>query len=218
MLPLPILNVRLQPCHEDWQLMTPTAQGSYCAACQRMVQDFTAATQPDLDAARAASPDGRVCGRFRAAQLAPRPRLRPGLRRFLVALVLVCGLGLTSQEAWAQVQKANPTSNPPQSDVVYGSVEQLPVFKGGQKAMLKLLTENLRWPPEAPAVEGQVFISFVVNTQGRVRGANVVRSLHPLFDAEALRVVQLFDDQFEPGKQNDRPVDVNYTVPITFRR
>lgn len=217
MLPLPIFNVHLLPCPEDWQLMTPTAQGRHCATCQRTVFDFSDKTSADLDAARAASPDGRLCGRFRAAQLAPRPRLRPWLRRFLVALVLVCGLGLTSQEAWAQVRKANLAPNPPQSDVVYGSVEQLPVFKGGQKAMLKLLAENLRWPPEAPAVEGKVFISFVVDTQGRVRGANVVRRLHPLFDAESLRVVQLFDGQFEPGKQNGRPVDVSYTVPVTFR-
>lgn len=126
MLDLPILNVRLQPCHEDWQQMTPVAQGYHCASCQRTVLDFTDATQSDLEAARAASPDGRLCGRFRAAQLAPPPRLRPRLRQFLVALVLVCGLGLTSQEAWAQVQCFG--SSPPTHLVLHRPQELNPAI------------------------------------------------------------------------------------------
>jgi protein TonB len=75
------------------------------------VQDFTRGTQAELEKARAASPDGRVCGRFTPEQLVPAVRqqpmlqLRPQLRRFLVALVLVCGLGLTRQEALAQIKK-----------------------------------------------------------------------------------------------------------------
>ncbi|RSK50821.1 hypothetical protein [Hymenobacter rigui] len=110
MLPLPILNVRLSACPEDWQQMTPTAQGRHCAQCQRTVLDFTQATQPKLEAAFRTSPDGRVCGRFQAEQLAPeqpaplprRVALRPRLRKFLVALLLVCGLGLSAREAVGQ--------------------------------------------------------------------------------------------------------------------
>ncbi len=102
MLPLPILNVRLRACAEDWQQMTPTQQGHHCAHCNRTVLDFTHATQAELEAALQSPPGGRVCGRFHPAQLAaeqpaplpPRVALRPKLRRFLVALLLVCGLGL----------------------------------------------------------------------------------------------------------------------------
>ena len=47
MLDLPILNVRLRACPEDWQQMTPTPQGRHCSSCNRTVVDFTAATQTD---------------------------------------------------------------------------------------------------------------------------------------------------------------------------
>ncbi|QIL76269.1 energy transducer TonB [Hymenobacter sp. HDW8] len=106
MLTLPILNVRIQPCGVGEQHLSPQAQGHHCALCDRLVQDFTRSTQTDLEQARAASPDGRVCGRFTFEQLVPSMRMRPKLRRFLVALMLVCGLGLTRHEALAQVQKA----------------------------------------------------------------------------------------------------------------
>ncbi|UYZ62471.1 energy transducer TonB [Hymenobacter weizhouensis] len=219
MLPLPILNVRLAACHETWQQMTPVAQGHHCAACNRTVLDFTAATQADLDAARAASPDGRVCGRFRPEQLAPVPRLRPTLRRFLVALVLVCGLGLSGREAVAQVQKGTKLATIPAPESVFGAVvEQMPVFEGGQEALLRFIGQNLRWPDQTPlTLSGRVFIQFVIDEQGRVRDAALLKGLHPALDAEAVRVVKLLDGKFTPGMQNNRPVPIKYTLPITFR-
>ncbi|QJX46521.1 hypothetical protein HMJ29_06050 [Hymenobacter taeanensis] len=143
MLPLPILNVRLNTCHEDWQQMTPVALGHHCAQCDRVVLDFTTSSQADLAAAFHSSPDGRVCGRFRPEQLAPRPLLRQKLRRFLVALV--CGLGLSGQEALAQVRKGALATTPPEApqehsaNQPFGGVEQMPVFQGGQERLLKLL-------------------------------------------------------------------------------
>lgn len=60
MLILPILNVRLQACPEDWHHMTPSAQGRHCAQCNRAVADFTNGTAADLESARAAAPDGHL--------------------------------------------------------------------------------------------------------------------------------------------------------------
>ncbi|WP_375436890.1 energy transducer TonB [uncultured Hymenobacter sp.] len=257
MLPLPILNVHLNACAEDWQQMTPTAQGRYCAHCNRVVIDFTKSTQAELDAAYQAA-GGRVCGRFRQNQLTPKLPLRPKLRRFLVALVLVCGLGLTSGEAWAQVRKtapvgfshkqsngpakklsktaselkqvefetlgelvAQPVVSPPGASQVYGYVEQMPVYKsGGSEGLMKFVQSNVRWPAGSGMLdaEGKVFISFVVDKNGQVGNAKVLKGIHPILDAEALRVVRLLDGQFEPGKQNNRPVDVSYTIPVTFKR
>lgn len=240
MLPLPILNVRLNACHEEWQQMAPVAQGHHCAQCNRTVLDFTTSTQADLDAAFQASADGRVCGRFRQSQLAPPPQLRPKLRRFLVALVLVCGLGLTNEEAWAQVQKvaraANCTSDtelllkspeelspvalaisnipvlaplgPLASEEprVYGMVmELLPIYKNGDsEGLIEFMQKNVRWPvgSEMLDAEGKVFISFVIGKTGQVRNVKVLKGIHPLLDAEALRVVRLLNGQFEPGRQN----------------
>ena len=254
MLPLPILNVRLNACHEEWQQMTHVAQGRHCAQCNRTVLDFTASTQADLDTAFQVAADGRVCGRFRQSQLAPKPQLRPKLRRFLVALVLVCGLGLTSGEAWAQVRKAPQTSSshrpskmptakeepeittqlsdviglvaspevlPPDTPQVYRSVGQMPIYKnGGSEELLKFVQKNVRWPAgsEMLDAEGKVFIGFVIDKTGQVRNAKVLKGIHPLLDAEALRVVQLLNGQFEPGRRNNRPVDVSYTIPVTFKR
>lgn len=237
MLPLPILNVRLNACHADWQQMTPTAQGHHCAQCNRTVIDFTSSTQTDLEAAFQTAPDGRVCGRFRPSQLAPPPQLRPKLRRFLVALVLVCGLGLTSGAAWAQkathtsvTQKpskpligktlkipaqpktevleesigivAEPAPNP-NAQQVFGYAEQMPVYKnGGSEGLTQFIAKNVRWPAGSGMldVQGRVFIAFTIDKTGRVRDAKVLKGIYPTLDAEALRVVQLLNGQFEPGR------------------
>ncbi|MCB2378427.1 energy transducer TonB [Hymenobacter sp. BT635] len=250
MLDLPLLNVRLNPCHEDWQQMTPTAQGRHCASCQRTVHDFTTATQADLMAARAASADGRLCGRFRQAQLAPaQPQLRPKLRRFLVALVLVCGLGLSSGEAWAQVRKAElntravppaglqlkrpeelspvsltddvdqllaPAGPTPERMVFVGSVEQMPQYPGGMDALIAYLGQNTRYPDSVTA-SGKVFVSFLLTKTGAITNVRITRGVNPALDAEALRVVQQMPPWLS-GEQNNLPVDVSYTMPITFSR
>ncbi|WP_426489593.1 energy transducer TonB [Hymenobacter sp. 102] len=246
MLPLPILNVRLQACSESWQHMTPTAQGRHCRSCSRTVIDFTEATQPELEAAFQASPDGRVCGRFRAEQLAPdqpaplprRVALRPRLRKFLVALLLVCGLGLSAREAVGQLlscTKPNSTEfssiadisaealhlpyppsyfstpPPPLLGIV---VEQMPEFKGGRKGVLSFLEKNLHYPKGATS-EGRVFVMFTVAADGRVKDASIVKGLEPLLDQEVLRVIKLMP-AWQPGSQQGRAVDVRYTLPVTF--
>jgi TonB family protein len=216
MLALPILNVHLKACHEDWQQMTPVALGHHCAVCERVVLDFTTSSQSDLAAAFQNSPDGRVCGRFRLEQLAPRPLLRQKLRRFLVALVLVCGLGLSWQEALAQVRKAVAkavtTENQP-----YGVVmETMPKYKdGSQEALQKYLKQNLHYPSGAKA-SGKVFVSFLVTKAGQVTNVEVIKGLEPLLDKEAVRVVSKMG-AWTPGQQQNRPIDVRYTLPITFQ-
>ncbi|UOQ73028.1 energy transducer TonB [Hymenobacter cellulosilyticus] len=254
MLRLPILNVRLAPCSVAPEQLTPTAQGHFCRSCDREVIDFTSGTQADLDAARAASPDGRLCGRFRAEQLAttPRVQLRPKLRRFVVALVLVCGLGLTCGEAWAQLQKTElatrikfatqlqlktpeelsplalreneaqplaPLGPLPQSraSIVFGVVaEQMPEFKGGMEGLKAYLKRNLHYPDSTTA-SGKVFVGFLVTRTGAIANARILKSVDPLLDAEALRVVRQMP-AWKPGRQNRLPTEVSYTLPITFSR
>ena len=228
MLPLPILNVRLRACAEDWAQMTPTQQGHHCAHCDRVVINFTQATPADLDAAFQASPDGRVCGRFQLEQLAPnqpapiprRVALRPKLRRFLVALLLVCGLGLGAREAVAQVRQVVQTVPPKpraySANQPYGAVmEQMPVYKdGGNEGIQRLIAKNLRQPHHLTE-NGRVFVEFTVDKTGIVRDAKVRKAFRPDADAEALRVVGLLGPWI-PGYQNGRAVPVKYTLPITF--
>ena len=116
MLLLPTFNATLQPCTVGPAAFTAHELGHFCGRCQRVVQDFSLSPNPtaDLAAARAASPDGRVCGRFSRAQTTAPPPLTQRLRWFLVALVLVLGQGLTAHEALAQVRRAVgvPTHRP----------------------------------------------------------------------------------------------------------
>ena len=97
-------------------------------------------------------------------------------------------------------------------------VEQQPSFPGGQQALLDFLRENTKYPEQAEkdSIEGRVVLSFVVETDGSITDTKVVRSVHPLLDAEALRVANLMP-KWEPGYQNGAPVRVRYNLPVTFK-
>ena len=226
MLLLPTFNARLLPCSENWAAMTPHAQGRQCVRCQRVVQDFSQSANPtsDLAAARAASPDGRVCGRFAGAQVQEPQPLTRRLRWFLAALVLVVAQGLSAQEALAQVRqgvkwqtvaKARKQVSLPEH--VYGMVaEQMPSFRGGgNKEIMAYIQQNAHYPADSP--EGRLFASFTVDAKGHVRDPIIVNGLTPGADAEVIRVVKTMDG-FTPGTQNGLPVDVSLIVPITFKK
>ena len=235
MLLLPTFNAVLQPCAVEPAAFQAHAQGSFCASCQRVVQDFSQSANPvaDLAAARAAAPDGRVCGSFRAAQVQVPPSLTRRLKWFLLALVLVVGQGLTAREALAQVRRATggaPSAaakskqTPQQSkhaNQLYGVVvEQMPSFRGGgNREVVQYIQQQIIWPlknGKAVQTEGRVFASFTIGTDGRVRNPKIVKGLQPLFDAEVLRVLRMMPS-FTPGQQNSKPTAVSMVVPITFK-
>jgi len=99
----------------------------------------------------------------------------------------------------------------------YVVVEEMPVFPGGDIALLKYIAENTQYPEEAKEknIQGRVIIRFKVMDDGMVNDASVIKGVEPLLDAEALRVVKTLP-QFEPGKQDGVAVPVWYMVPITF--
>lgn len=91
-----------------------------------------------------------------------------------------------------------------------------PSFPGGQEALLQFLKENVQWPDTESCVQGRVIVSFVVETDGSLSGIKVVKSLDPLFDKEALRVVKSMP-KWIPGTQNGQPVRIKYAIPVIFR-
>lgn len=101
---------------------------------------------------------------------------------------------------------------------VFDVVEQMPEFPGGTAELMQFLSKNMKYPDEATKAgqEGRVIVSFVVEEDGRVTNAKVVKSVAPLLDAEALRVIGLMP-RWEPGRQNGEAVRVKYTIPVTFR-
>lgn len=103
-------------------------------------------------------------------------------------------------------------------DKPYTVAEQMPVFKGGEGAMMKFLGTNIKYPEDAvkAGVQGMVVLSFVIDANGSVSDVKVVKPLSTSTDAEAIRVVQMTSGQWQPGKQSGKEVPVRYTLPIKY--
>ena len=101
---------------------------------------------------------------------------------------------------------------------VFDVVEQMPSFPGGMPALMKWLSDNMKYPPSAAenGVQGRVIVQFVVEKDGSVTDVHVARSVDPSLDKEAVRVVKIMP-KWIPGKQNGSAVRVKYTVPVLFK-
>lgn len=97
-------------------------------------------------------------------------------------------------------------------------VEQQPEFPGGMEAYLDFMTKNIKYPVECEknGVEGRVLVDVVIDEEGNVTEPKVKKSVDPLLDAEALRVVKMMP-KWTPGMNEGKAVKVLYTVPFTFR-
>ena len=101
---------------------------------------------------------------------------------------------------------------------IFTVVEEMPKFPGGDSELLKFIAKSIKDPVIAQenGIQGRVICSFVVNRDGSVVDAEVLRGVDPSLDKEALRVIATMP-KWTPGKQRGKPVRVKYTVPITFR-
>lgn len=113
---------------------------------------------------------------------------------------------------------AQPEPKPEVENKVFDVVEQMPSFPGGPSALMKYLSENVRYPVVAQenGVQGRVVVSFVVEKDGHITDVRVVRSVDPSLDKEAARVVKSMPSWI-PGKQNGSAVRVKYNVPVSFK-
>jgi len=107
--------------------------------------------------------------------------------------------------------------SPEDEDIPYVVVEQMPIFSGGDSALLAYITNNTHYPDSAKVknIQGKVIVRFCVTREGGVDRVSVLRGVDPDLDLEALRVVETLPE-FKPGKQGGKPVNVWYMVPITF--
>lgn len=103
------------------------------------------------------------------------------------------------------------------SDKAYDLVEEMPQYPGGVGKLMEYVSMNVRYPKEAESksIQGRVIITFVIEKDGSIEDAEVVKSVDPALDAEALRVVKAMP-KWTPGKQEGKPIRVKYTMPITF--
>ncbi len=112
-----------------------------------------------------------------------------------------------------------PVEEEEEESVVFVVVETMPEFPGGQQALFKYLSENVKYPVIAQenGIQGRVICQFVVNKDGAIVDVEVVRSGgDPSLDKEAVRVIKSMP-KWNPGKQRGKAVRVKYTVPVNFR-
>jgi len=96
-------------------------------------------------------------------------------------------------------------------------VEEMPMFPGGEVALLQYLGDHTNYPEVAKEnnIQGRVIVRFCVTSKGGVSQVSVLKGVDPELDEEAMRVVSTLP-AFKPGKQGGKPVPVWYMVPITF--
>ncbi len=100
---------------------------------------------------------------------------------------------------------------------IFYAAEEMPEFPGGNSALLHFLSQNIKYPAIAAEsfITGKVTVNFVVNKDGSISDAKILRGADPALDMEALRVIYSLP-KWKPGKQGGKPVRVSFTVPINF--
>lgn len=103
------------------------------------------------------------------------------------------------------------------TDHVYQVVEEMPQFPGGNNAIMDFMIKNTKYPAEAivKGTQGRVVVSFTVDKEGNLKDIHVLRSVDPLLDAEAIRLISSMP-QWTPGKIKGQPVNVQFTLPVIF--
>ena len=105
----------------------------------------------------------------------------------------------------------------PDPDEVYDVVDQMPSYPGGMSALMAFVNKNFKCPKEVEelGIQGRIVCTLVINEDGSISDIKVVRPVHPLYDAEFVRVVEAMP-KWNPGKHNGKPVKVKYTIPMTM--
>ncbi len=105
-----------------------------------------------------------------------------------------------------------------EEEEIFMVVEKMPEFPGGDLGLRKYISKNVEYPNVAreSGIEGKVYIRFCVTSSGAVQKVSVLRSVDPLLDKAAVKVIKGLP-KWTPGEQRGRKVSVWYTVPINFQ-
>lgn len=131
-------------------------------------------------------------------------------------------INMEDDQSKAQIQTYTPPPPPKEreeeEEEIFVVVENQPEFPGGQAAMMKFLSENIKYPVIAQenGIQGRVICNFVVERDGSITDVQVVRGVDPSLDKEAVRVIQSMP-KWKPGMQRGKPVRVRFTLPVVFR-
>lgn len=130
---------------------------------------------------------------------------------FVLALLL-------SAHTAIHAQSNQNTERNASDEKIFDVVEQPPSFPGGQAALMSYLSKNVKYPEEAlkDNVQGRVIVGFIVEKDGSVSNAKIIRGVDSALDKEAIRIVMSMP-KWTPGRQNGRNVRTKYNVPVNFK-
>ena len=116
------------------------------------------------------------------------------------------------------VKEPEPEKAKPKEEEIFVAVEQQAEFPGGQGALMKFLSNNIRYPESAQQndIQGRVIVKFVVEKDGSIGNDTVVKGVDHDLDREAIRVVKKMP-RWQPGKNNGVAVRSYFNLPVTFR-
>ena len=116
------------------------------------------------------------------------------------------------------VKEPEPEKAKPKEEEIFVAVEQQAEFPGGQGALMKFLSNNIRYPETAQQndIQGRVIVKFVVEKDGSIGNVTVVKGVDRDLDREAIRVVKKMP-RWQPGKNNGVAVRSYFNLPVTFR-
>jgi TonB family protein len=97
-------------------------------------------------------------------------------------------------------------------------VDSLPSFIGGEVEFMKLLTDNIKYPPSAleNGIQGKVSLEFIITSEGKVENIRVAEGIEKACDEEAVRVIKLTNGRWKPSMKNGKPVDYLFSVPVKY--
>jgi TonB family protein len=144
------------------------------------------------------------------------------LPSFLVIMIVfsIHGCGQKASKAETEVLPKPPLPPPPpeHSSMVCTTADEMPQFPDGEKGLMTYIMNNTVYPEKAKEnkITGKVKVKFVVEKNCSVSKVEVIESVDPLLDAEAIRVVSSLPSFEKPAKKEGEPVSVEYTIPINF--
>ena len=148
------------------------------------------------------------------------PKLFAGFKCLLFAISALVLLVIVFAPARANAQDKKGKTTQTRKDTatddkIYEVCEQMPIFEGGDAALLKYLRENLKYPDNTKdrGVQGRLVIGFIVEKDGSLTDVKVLRPVDIDLDAEVLRLVKGMP-KWIPGRHNGQRVRVRYLLPI----
>ena len=127
-----------------------------------------------------------------------------------VILLLICAFVFSGINATAQHNHKEGHH--------YSELDEHPTFKGGgPNNFAYWVATHVKYPKYAKeaGIEGTVMVHFIIDTNGKISDAHVHQSVHPVLDAEAVRIIKK-SPKWKPGKKDGKPVKVGFNMPVAF--